>query len=159
MFELGYGEAHVAARSGPEPSHPDNVVRPWFTLRTGLYAHRDYIAEHGRPASDEDLAGHAFIGGEEGSASLPFLSWLKQVTRPEQVVFESANQRIKFQALLAGLGLGFFPAHEASKHPELVEVVAPRSAWDIPFWLVTHVDLHRSAKVQAFLRALREGAL
>ncbi len=157
VFELAYGEAHVAIRSGPRPDHPDNVVRPWFTVQTGLYAHRDYIAEHGQPTSDEDLAGHAFIGGEEGAVPLPFLAWMKTVTKPEQVVFTSSNQRIKFQALRSGLGLGFFPAHQARNHPELVEIIAPRAAWDIQFWLVTHVDLHRSAKVQAFLSALQAG--
>lgn len=156
VFELAYGEAHVAVRSGPKPDHPDNVVRPWTTVRTGLYAHRDYIAEHGRPTSEDDLAGHAFIGGDEGPVALPFLEWMKERTEPEQVVFASSNQRIKFQALLAGLGIGFFPAHQAHQHPELVEVIAPRPEWDIQFWLVTHVDLHRSAKVQAFLSALHD---
>ena len=29
--------------------------------------------------------------------------------------------------------------------------------WDSHFWLVTHVDLHRSPKVQAVLKALRSG--
>jgi DNA-binding transcriptional LysR family regulator len=158
VFELAYGEAHVAVRAGPRPEHPDNVVRPWLAVRTGLYAHRGYIAEHGLPTSDKDLAGHAFIGGDEGTVPLPFLAWLKTVTRPEQEVFTSANQRIKFQALLSGLGVGFFPAHQARNHPELVEVIAPRPEWDTPFWLVTHVDLHRSAKVQAFLGALQADA-
>lgn len=156
VFELAYGEAHIAVRSGPRPEHPDNVVQPWTTIRTGLYAHRNYVAERGCPAAEGDLAGHVFIAGDEGSQRLPFLTWLKDAIQPEQVIFESANQRIKFQALLSGLGIGFFPAHEAAKHPELVEVVAPRLEWEVPFWLVTHVDLHRTAKVQAFMRALAE---
>lgn len=158
VFELAYGEAHVAVRSGPRPEHPDNVVRPWMTLRSGLYAHRDYIAQHGQPSSDKDFAGHVFIAGDEGSSRLPFLDWLKTVTGPEQVVFTSSNQRIKFQALLSGLGLGFFPAHQARTHPELVEIIAPRPEWDVAFWLVTHVDLHRSVKVQAFLNHLTSGS-
>lgn len=158
VFELAYGEAHVAVRSGPKPDHPDNVVRPWLAVRTGLYAHRDYIAKHGRPKSQDDLAGHAIIGGDEGTLALPFLDWMKKVTKPEQVIFTSSNQRIKFQAVLAGLGLGFFPEHQTHQHPELVEVIAPRPEWDIQFWLVTHVDLHRSTKVQAFVSALHDDA-
>jgi hypothetical protein len=31
--------------------------------------------------------------------------------------------------------------------------------WESQFWLVTHVDLHRSPKVQAVLKALREPGL
>lgn len=158
VFELAYGEAHVAIRSGPEPDHPDNVVRRWTTVRTGLYAHRDYIAACGRPKSAKQFSGHAFIGGDETGVSLPFLTWLAQVIDPEQVAFSSANQRVKFQAVMAGLGIGFMPEHQARQHPELVEIVAPRPAWDVPFWIVTHVDLHRSAKVQAFLAAMKDAA-
>ena len=59
-----------------------HVVRPWLTVRTGLYAHRDDIAEHGQPSSAKDLAEHTFIGGDEGAVSLPFLAWLKTVIKP-----------------------------------------------------------------------------
>ena len=155
VFELAYGEAHVAVRSGAKPEHPDNVVRPWMTMRTGLYAHRDYLAARGLPAPAE-LSGHDFIAGDEGNAPLPFLEWLKDEIPAERVVFTSSNQRMKFKALLSGLGLGFFPQHEAAHHPDLVEVIAPRDEWSIPFWLVTHVDLHRSEKVQALLGAIEE---
>lgn len=156
VLELAYGEAHIAVRSGPKPAHPDNVVRPWMTVRTGLYAHRDYVAARGKPLNEKDLVHHDFIAGDEGELPLPFLEWLKKVIPSERVVFTSSNQRIKFKALLSGLGLGFFPEHEVTNHPELVEVIAPRDAWSIPFWLVTHVDLHRSAKVQAMLSAIEE---
>ena len=156
VLELAYGEAHIAVRSGPKPDHPDNVVRPWMSLHTGLYAHRDYIDARGFPTAPQELVQHDFIGGEEGNIRLPFLEWMKETIPSERIVFTSSNQRMKFKALLCGLGLGFFPQHEAANHPELVEVIPPRDEWTIPFWLVTHVDLHRSAKVQALLRAIGE---
>ncbi|MFK7986797.1 MAG: LysR family transcriptional regulator [Sandaracinaceae bacterium] len=156
VLELAYGEAHVAVRSGPKPSHPDNVVRRWMTVRTGLYGHRDYIAARGLPSSAAELGTHDFIAGDEGTIALPFLEWLKDNVAPERVVFRSENQRIKFKALESGLGLGFCPEHHVANHPELVEVVAPRDEWDVPFWLVTHVDLHRSRRVQALLRAISQ---
>ena len=37
---------------------------------------------------------------------------------------------------------------------EIAEVLS-LSEWDAQFWLVTHVDLHRTAKVQAVLSALK----
>lgn len=33
----------ATVRSGPQPDHPDNVVRLFFRLRTGLYAHHNYL--------------------------------------------------------------------------------------------------------------------
>jgi len=44
------------------------------------------------------------------------------------------------------------------RHPELVQVMPPQPDWSGALWLVTHVDLHRTNKVQAFLRFLKEHA-
>ena len=53
----------------------------------------------------------------------------------------------------AGTGLGFLTPRQAAG---LVEVIAPRPDWAAQIWLVTHVDLHRSAKVQALTKFLKE---
>jgi DNA-binding transcriptional LysR family regulator len=34
----------------------------------------------------------------------------------------------------------------------------PRPDWEAPLWLVTHVDLHRTLKVQRFLSHLKQAA-
>ena len=34
----------------------------------------------------------------------------------------------------------------------------PRPEWEAPLWLVTHVDLHRTPKVRAFLAHIKEAA-
>ena len=61
-------------------------------------------------------------------------------------------------AIQAGMGLGFLPVVQGRADPRLIEVVGPQADWESPFWLVTHVDLHRTPKVQAALRALRVAA-
>lgn len=58
-------------------------------------------------------------------------------------------------ALKAGMGLGFCNTELARKTPDLVEVMPPRPEWEAPLWIVTHVDLHRTLKVQAFLACLK----
>ncbi len=67
----------------------------------------------------------------------------------------SANQGIADQALFAGMGIGFHPEIYAQKRADLVEVLAPQPDWVVPLWLVTHTDLHRSAKVQALLKFIK----
>jgi len=34
----------------------------------------------------------------------------------------------------------------------------PQAEWESWFWIVTHVDLHRSLKVQSFVAALKTAA-
>lgn len=52
----------------------------------------------------------------------------------------------------AGLAMGWLPAGSAAG---LIRAMA-MPEWDSDLWLVTHVDLHRTPKVQAALSALRD---
>ena len=59
-------------------------------------------------------------------------------------------------ALLAGAGIGFLGVVLAEDLPDLVQVHPPRPEWVGPLWLVTHVDLHRTSKVQALLSFIKD---
>ena len=61
-------------------------------------------------------------------------------------------------AIRAGAGIGFLSRHEAQGDPDLIEIMPPRPEWDAQLWLVTHVDLHRTPKVQAFLAHIKQAA-
>jgi len=53
---------------------------------------------------------------------------------------------------------GFTSVLQAAEEPGLVQVMPPEPEWAAPLWLVTHMDLHRTSKVQAFLAFLKERA-
>ncbi|ETD03242.1 LysR family transcriptional regulator [Rhodobacter capsulatus] len=159
VFRLEYGEAHVAIRAGARPTEPDNVVSQLGVNRTALYAAPEYIERHGRPKGPNDLAGHRFVGPDSRESRAPFFRWLAEQVPPEAMVFMANEMASQQAAIEAGLGLGFLPVLQGRAIPRLVEVVAPMTDWDSPFWLVTHVDLHRTPKVQAALKALRSAAV
>ena len=156
LFRLEYGEAHVAIRAGAVPNQPDNVVQPFVHQRTGLYAHKDYVMRHGLPGGPDDFAGHHFVGHDNVNARAPFLKWLTNTVPPEAMTFRAIDPGAMEQAILAGAGIGFVPESLAQQHPELVQVMDPLPDWSAPTWLVTHVDLHRTNKVQSFLKFLKE---
>ena len=158
LFRLEYGEAHVAIRAGAAPDQPDNVVQPFFQNQTGLYAAESYVRQHGRPNSDAELAAHRWVGPDNLQSRAPMFRWLREAVPDARFVFKSSDPRAMEQAVVAGAGLGFLSVHEARTHPDLIEVMPPREAWTAPLWLVTHVDLHRSAKVQTFLKHLKSYA-
>ena len=159
VFRLEYGEAHVAIRAGARPTEPDNVVSQLGVNRTALYAAPEYLERHGRPKGAQDLAGHRFVGPDSRETRAPFFRWLAAQVPPEAMVFMANEMASQQAAIEAGLGLGFLPVLQGRAIPRLVEVVAPMADWDSPFWLVTHVDLHRTPKVQAALKALRAAAV
>jgi DNA-binding transcriptional LysR family regulator len=158
VFRLDYGEAHVAIRAGAAPQEPDNVVQPLMTMDYGLYAARSYIDRHGLPGSEAELAQHQFIGPESPDNRAPFYRWLRDKVPAEAIAFRITEPAANLEALKAGLGLGFCTSHFASQNPDLVQVFAPRTEWAAPLWIVTHVDLHRTLKVQSFLTHLKRAS-
>ncbi len=158
LFRLDYGEAHVAIRAGAAPEEPDNVVQPLVRIKTGLYASRSYADAYGLPTTEAELAPHRFITADSEAARAPFYRWLRERVPESAMTFRTGEPQAMEQALRQGAGIGFLSAFRAYGDDSLVEVMAPRPEWDSPLWLVTHVDLHRTRKVQAFLTHLKEAA-
>ncbi|MFY0594865.1 MAG: LysR family transcriptional regulator [Cognatishimia sp.] len=159
VFRLEYGEAHVAIRAGAVPQEPDNVVQDLATMQVGLYATDAYVKEHGKPETLEDFRNHRFVGVDNEKSRAPFYQWLSNVVPRENISFRATDAAAIEQAVLQGSGIGFLPKWFSRDQDGLHEVWKPEAEWHGAVWLVTHVDLHRTVKVQAFLNFLKEKAL
>ncbi|MCA8883938.1 MAG: LysR family transcriptional regulator [Rhodobacteraceae bacterium] len=159
VFRLEYGEAHVALRAGQKaPDQPDNVVQRLGVMPTGLYAVRAYLDRAGRPRGMNDLPSHRFVGPDNVDSRAPYNKWLRDAVPERQIVFRCTDSQATLHAVLSGAGLGFIPVWEAARYPDLVAVVPPQPEWGTGLWLVTHVDLHRTLKVQTLLAHLKQEA-
>ncbi|MCP4820089.1 MAG: LysR family transcriptional regulator [Shimia sp.] len=158
VFRLEYGEAHVAVRAGQGEEQPDNVVQELIRLRSALYASDAYVAKWGMPKDEADLVNHRFVGHDNIDSRAPFYQWLKDTLPRENVVFRTTSDRAIAGAVRQGAGLGFMSQLSGQGDPTLHEVLPPRPEWDVRIRLVTHVDLHRTTKVQTFLSFLKERA-
>ncbi len=153
LFRLEYGEAHVAIRAGNPPKEPDNVVQKLASLNVALFASKAYIARRGMP-TEATLGDHDFVGPDEEQAGAPALKWTVANIPRERILFRAGEDFALREAVLNGVGLGFMPTAEAPDN--LVQILSPREEWAANLWLVTHVDLHRTAKVQALTHHLKE---
>lgn len=158
LFRLEYGEAHVAIRAGNPPDQPDNVVQKFYHQAFALYASKGYIERHGRPTSLEEVGDHVFIGSAEDNPRAPFFAWLQKNVPPENLAYKVNQITAARPAILAGLGIGFSTTWAEKECAETEMLFPPRPEWNSQLWLVTHVDLHRTAKVQTFLTFLKEWA-
>ena len=156
LFRLEYGEAHVAVRAGAVPDQPDNVVQPFFRQEITLYASEAYVARHGLPESCKDFGKHRFIGADDPKSRAPFARWMQENVPAENIIFRSGDVHAQRRAILSGVGIGFTSVLQAAEVEGLVQVVPPKPEWAAPLWLVTHMDLHRTTKVQAFLAFLKD---
>lgn len=156
VFRLEYGEAHVAIRAGSMPEEPDNVVQPFMSQQMSLVASDAYVAKHGMPSGVEDLPNHRFVVHDNKETRAPFGIWLRELVSDDRFTYRATDNRNMQDAIIAGAGIGFVIQQELRNHPELTEVIPAKEEWAAPLWLVTHVDLHRTTKVQAFLRFLKD---
>ena len=159
LMRMEFGEAHVALRAGPRPSDPDFVVLHHSSHSLGLYAHRSYVQQHGLPASDADFGQHRFCAGGEVSERVGPLEWIERNVPPESIVLRTDSLLIGHSAVVQGHCIGPLWQAATEQDDDLVEVVVPHPDWTIDFWIVTHVDLHRTTKVQSFVHRLKETEL
>jgi len=155
IYRLEYGEAHVAVRAGARPEEPDNIVQPFFTMALGLYATKAYVAKHG-PLEPGEWEGHRFVSIRSDQSRAPFYRWMHEHVPPELIRYRASRDRTVVDGVEAGAGIGFMPVWMAEANPDVVQVMAPLPEWDVPIWLVTHVDLHRTAKVQTLVHFLKD---
>jgi len=158
LFRLEYGEAHVAIRAGSPPDQPDNVVQPFYRQKITLFASEAYASRHGLPRTEADYPRHRFVSADDPKSRAPFARWLRETVPAECITFRSGDVHAQWRAIREGAGIGFMSRMQAAETGGLIEVTEPREEWSAPLWLVTHMDLHRTTKVQAFLSFLKDRA-
>lgn len=149
LFRLDAGEAHVAIRAGRQPTEPDYVVRPMGAVRHPIFAAPAYLAAHGPVAGIE---GHALALPGPQARNAPLMVWLRDRIDPQRVVLVANDDGAREAAIRAGLAIGPLPGSRAGGLVAVMDL----PEWESRLWLVTHVDLNRTPKVQAALAALRE---
>ncbi|MEM6634564.1 MAG: LysR family transcriptional regulator [Pseudomonadota bacterium] len=154
-LKLELGQAHIAFRVGKRPKELDYVVLPHEPVKMGLYASRSYLERNGTVTVD-NLAEHSFVLPRLLLGQDPPDRWLNKIGVRPNVALISDKITVMEGAIKAGIGLGFFPILSAEEDASLVQVVPSDPSWRVSTWIVTHVDLHRSAKIQAFLEHCRE---
>lgn len=158
LFRLDYGEAHVAIRAGGAPEDQDYVVQPLVRMQAALYGSNAYIATHGMPKGPQDFARHRFVGPVDADSRAPFYRWLQANVPPKAVTYRVSEPEASLVAVKAGIAMGFLSVRSAERDPDLVQILPPQPDWDSALWIVTHVDLHRTLKVQSFLTVLKRAA-
>jgi DNA-binding transcriptional LysR family regulator len=155
LARLEFGEAHIAIRAGSKPDYPDYIVQPFRSIQLNLYAHKSYILQHGMPKNTHEMAEHVFVVPMDERQVLPFAKWRAEHIKEEQIAVKSHDSHVGMDAVRSGLGIGFMSDFHAQNNPDFQEVPLANGGWTVNQWLVTHVDLHRTGKVQAMLRHLK----
>ncbi|ANJ74500.1 LysR family transcriptional regulator [Ralstonia insidiosa] len=145
-------EADVAVRT-LRPDAPDLIARRIAQLETGIYASRSYVAARGMPEEGTAFAGHDLVLYPRNEVPWMWEDLCGEPISRGRVVLQSSSAMTVFEAIVAGIGITELVCHRAETRPELVRVLPNRrDTQDV--WLVTHADLHKTARVRALMDAI-----
>lgn len=152
-LDLAMRQADVAIRLLP-PKQPDLVQRHLISMGFHLYAHRDYVARHGAPKTQEDLGNHKLIVYPEG-VTMPVgtINWLLTLIVEQKktvpVLRVNTLPAIK-QAIDSGLGIGALPDYLTESSPDLVRILPDLHGPKIDAWFVYAEELRHSKRIAVF---------
>ncbi|MCF8211965.1 MAG: LysR family transcriptional regulator [Rhodoferax sp.] len=142
-------EADIALRM-VRPEQATLVARKVGEVGLGAYAHRSYLARSAALNVAADLLQHALIGSDTDSAILQGFHAMGLPVRREAFVLRSDDFVVQWQAIRAGLGVGFCADYMARTDPEVQPVLAGvLKVAPLPMWLAVHREIHTNQRIRA----------
>lgn len=141
-------EADIALRM-VRPDQASLVTRRIAKITIGAYAHRDYLRRRGTPRQMQDLLAHELVGNDRDDAlSRGFASFGFPV-RSEAFAFRTDDLIAYWEAVRAGLGVGFVADYLARTDNQLVPLLPMLKIAPLPIWLTVHREIRTSRRIRA----------
>lgn len=147
-LSLAQREADVALRVS-RPREPNLHGRKIADVAWALYGAPDLADRAGRAeAGFRDLP---FVGWEEGVMGVNVADWLSREVADAAIVYRTNSVVNQLVAAREGVGLALLPCFVADPEPGLLRMGERLGELSRELWIVTHEDLRRTARVQAFM--------
>jgi DNA-binding transcriptional LysR family regulator len=140
-------EADIALRM-MQPDQASLVARRVGRVTLGAYAHRDYLARRGVPRQPADLLQHDLIGGDRDEQVLQGFRQRGFEVGKDAFVLRSDDLVVQWQALRAGLGVGFVSDYMAATDPQVTPLLPMLSIPPLPLWLVVHREIRSNRRIR-----------
>jgi DNA-binding transcriptional LysR family regulator len=152
LLDLSRRQADVALRiSNQVPEHW--VGRALGTVHYKVYAKRSAPGLPQRKTALRTLLDSApWIAFEREGSANRYARWMQQHIAPAQVRLRVDIYNSIVSMLRTGLGVGMLPTFVEASEPELMPISATIDELSTPLWVLTHPDLRRTARIQAFMQ-------
>lgn len=148
-------EADIALRM-VRPDQSSLVARRIGTVALGAFAHRDYLRRRGVPRQPTDLLAHELVGNDRNEDILRGFAALGYPVGREQFALRTDDLMAYWQAVRAGLGIGFVAHYMARTDPEVQPVLPMLKVPPLPIWLTVHREIRTSVRIRAVYDFLAE---
>jgi DNA-binding transcriptional LysR family regulator len=148
-------EADIAVRM-VQPDQASVISRRIGKINLGAYAHVDYLRRRAAPRTLAELLKHELIGNDRSEVMIQgFAKFGVPMTR-EHFAFRTDDLIASWQAVRAGLGIGFIASYLARTDAHLVPVLPQLAIPPIPVWLAVHREIRTNKKIRAVYGFLAE---
>ena len=142
-------EADIAIRM-VRPDQTSLVARKLGETAVGAYAHRDYLARRGVPTLPAELLQHELVGSDTDPAIRQGFEAMGFPVPREAFALRSDDLLVQWQAVRAGLGIGFLADYQARLDPAVQPVLAGQlQIPPLPMWLAVHREIRTSRHIRA----------
>ena len=141
-------EADIALRM-VRPDQATLVARKIGAVKVGTYASRDYLARRGTPKQPMDLIGHDMIGYDKGEDIIRGFRAFGQSISREAFAFRTDDLIVQWEAVRAGLGIGFYANYLARADPDVLRILPAMALPELPMWLTVHREIRSSQRIRA----------
>lgn len=138
-----------------EPSQPDLIRRPLFTMNIHAYASTAYVKKYGAPTTLDDLDRHRVVSySGTPQPHLSAIRWLEIAGRdgksPRTPAFAANSVVAMKYAIRGGLGVGLIPDYLTEEGADLVPVLREVELPNMQIYFCYPEELKTAKKVQVF---------
>lgn len=154
-------EADIAIRM-VQPEQATLVARKIGKVAIRACAHQDYLRRRGVPRQPADLLSHDLIGSDRNDEILKGFTAMGFAVTRENFAFRTDDLIVVWQAVRAGLGIGFVSEHLIRTDPAVVPVLSKLAIEPLPVWLAVHREIRTNKRIRAvydFLSDTLPGAI
>ncbi|WP_341915888.1 LysR family transcriptional regulator [Polaromonas sp. YR568] len=141
-------EADIALRM-VQPDQASLVVKRIAKVTLGTYAHRDYLRRRGTPKQPQDLLNHELVGSDRDEAILKGMAGFGLPVTRDAFAFRCDDLIAYWEAVRAGLGIGFIADYLAATDKDVVAVLPMIKVPPLPIWLTVHREIRTSRRIRA----------
>lgn len=149
MRDLAKRDADIAVRTVQKP--PEYLVGKCVSsLAFAVYGQANYLDN----SVASELVDHPWIALGESYERHPSLKWLQKLVTLEQVGLRVDGFAGVARACVDGLGLAVLPCFLGDSAPQLRRLQDSPPDLATELWVLTHPDLHKTARVKAIFQIL-----
>ncbi len=146
-FSLSRREADIVVTLD-RPKQGKLIIKKLTDYTLSIYAAESYLKEQGNIRTIEDLDGRLFVTHVEDFVYSRALDYAAELGQRMKRHYECGSVVAQMEAVRAGHGVGILHDYAALQFPELKRLL-PAMHFTRTYWLMSHPDTHRTARVAA----------